>query len=45
MRMIWVRQRALPGVAEVSGTIPEPTGTDDRYHEYRVTITPHHEVC
>ena len=31
---------APPGVAG-SGTIPEPSGADGMYHEYRVTITPH----
>ena len=29
-----------PGVAG-SGNVPETTGTDEMYHEYRVTITPH----
>ena len=29
-----------PGVDD-SGTIPDPSGADEMYHEYRVTITPH----
>ena len=25
----------------LTGTVPSPTGTDNMYHQYRVTITPH----
>ena len=31
----------LPEGVAGSGTVPLPTGTDNRYHQYRVTITPH----
>ena len=33
---------ALAGVPQgIMGNVPMPTGTDNRYHQYRVTITPH----
>ena len=32
----------LQGVPQgVDGHVPQPTGADDMYHQYRVTITPH----
>ena len=33
----------VPGVVG-SGNVPEPTGRDNMYHQYRVTVTPHRGV-
>ena len=32
---------AITADLTLAGTVPSPTGTDNMYHQYRVTITPH----
>ena len=37
---------ALAGVLQgMDGNVPLPTGADEKYHQYRVTITPHNKTA
>ena len=37
----YVPLQGVPAGVAGSGNVPMPTGTDNMYHQYRVTITPH----